>query len=113
MPQLDPPHTLPPKIKLSRLRDIGWSKWDPIGLLADGQTWHDADCQSFADEYDSYLLQAAGQLRRGASAEGVVRYLIDIEVNHMGVGPRRDAVARARDVVASLQADEALWIYPG
>jgi len=34
MPLLDPPLTPPPEIKLSRLRDIGWSKWDPIGLLA-------------------------------------------------------------------------------
>lgn len=61
MPLLDPPLTPPPKTKLSRLRDIGWSKWDPIGLLGDGQKWDDEDCQQFADEYDSYLLQAAGQ----------------------------------------------------
>ncbi|MEJ2019355.1 MAG: hypothetical protein P8X51_14015, partial [Maritimibacter sp.] len=28
MPLLDPPLTTPPKLKLSRLRDIGWSVWE-------------------------------------------------------------------------------------
>ncbi|MEM1265216.1 MAG: hypothetical protein AAGI50_04285 [Pseudomonadota bacterium] len=112
MPLLDPPLTPPPKIKLSRLRDIGWANWDPIGLLADGQTWEDADCQPFANEYDSYLLHGAGQLRRGAREEDVVTFLVDVEVNHMGLGPGRDAAARATKVVAAVQADDELWTYP-
>lgn len=111
MPLLDPPLTPPPKIKLARLRDIGWSKWDPIGLLADGQKWDDEDCRPFADEYDSYLIQAAGKLRRGASEEDVVRYLVDIEANYMGFGPARGAAARAKEVVAAIQADEELWTF--
>ena len=65
MPLIDPPLTPPPKLKLSRLRDIGWSIWDPIGLMGSEQNWDDEDCRPFADEYDSYLIQAAGQLRRG------------------------------------------------
>ena len=36
-----------PFIALSRLREIGWSAWDPIGLA-------DSDCPR--DEYDAYLL---------------------------------------------------------
>ena len=61
-----------PKVRLSRLRDIGWSIWDPIGLLAEGETW---DQKPFADEYDSYLMHAAGQLRRNVPTEEVVDYL--------------------------------------
>ena len=49
------------KFKLSRLREIGWSLWDPIGLSGFEGT--------LDDEYDSYLLQAAGRLWNGASAE--------------------------------------------
>lgn len=111
MPLLDPPLIPPPKIKLSRLRDIGWSKWDPIGLLDDGERWSDAECLSFADEYDRYLIVAAGQLRRGAPEEEVVEYLVDIEANHMGLGTENRAEARAREVVAAIQADEELWTY--
>ena len=36
-----------PKIRLSRLRDIGWSTWDPIGLLENNQSWEDV---GYADE---------------------------------------------------------------
>ncbi len=55
------PFQAPPKIKLSRLRDIGWSLWDLIGLLKSGQRWEDDECRPFANEYDAYLLNAAGR----------------------------------------------------
>lgn len=32
-------------------------QWDPIGLLPKGEIW---DHKNFADEYDSYLLEVAG-----------------------------------------------------
>ncbi len=112
MPLLDPPLTPPPKIKLSRLRDIGWSIWDPIGLLGPDQKWDDEDCLPFADEYDSYLIQVAGQLRRGVAEETIASYLVQIEADHMGLGNRRGALARAKEVVAAIQADEDLWTYP-
>ncbi|NSY39588.1 hypothetical protein [Leisingera sp. ANG59] len=111
MPLLDPPLTPPPKIKLSRLRDIGWSKWDPVGLLADDQSWDDEDCLPFAGEYDGYLLHAAGQLRRGEPEESVARYLVDIEANHMGLGNSPGALKRANEVVAAIQTDSELWTY--
>ena len=60
-----------PKLRLSRLRDIGWDLWDPIGLLAPDAKWDDEANISFADEYDSYLVSAASQLRRGASHQQV------------------------------------------
>lgn len=51
-----------PPLQLSRLRAIGWSNWDPIGLLEPGASWAN---ESFADEYDSYLLEGASGLQDG------------------------------------------------
>ncbi len=103
--------TPPPKMKLSRLRDIGWSTWDPIGLLPTGSRWDEADNQSFADEYDSYLIEAAGRLRRGASDIDVIGYLMSIEADHMGLGAQSDAHARARSLVTAIRSDAELWTY--
>lgn len=103
--------TPPPKTKLSRLRDIGWSTWDLIGLLSIGSRWDEADNQSFADEYDSYLIEAAGRLRRGASDIDVIGYLMSIETDHMGLGAQSDAHARARSLVTAIRADAELWAY--
>lgn len=76
------PHPRPP-LQLSRLRDIGWSLWDPIGLLDPGDTW---DWKPFADEYDSYLPTVASMLRDGHSTEECEAYLVEIAVIHMGLG---------------------------
>lgn len=110
MPLLDPPLTPPPKIKISRLRDIGWAVWDPIGLIGADQKWTDEDCLPFADEYDTYLLQAAGRLRRGEAEQDVARDLANIEIEHMGLEvPFPAALYRAEQVVAAIQADTKLW----
>ena len=103
------PDSPPPKIKLSRLRDIGWSLWDPIGLLSPERLWESDDCRAFADEYDSYLLEVADQLRRGASDAEVVGYLAQIEAEHMGLGTSDDTILRAHSVVNAIRADESLW----
>ena len=66
-----------PTFKLSRLREIGWAEWNPIGLHR---------TESAEDEYDSYLLQAADRLWNGEPEEAVAAYLADIEANHMGLG---------------------------
>jgi hypothetical protein len=95
-----------PKIVLSRLGDISWSLWDPIGLLGKDEIW---DHQPFADEYDSYLIQAAGQLRRNASAKEVFNYLVHIETEHMGLGQWRGEKKRAKAVVEAIQADDQFW----
>lgn len=94
------------KLRLSRLRDIGWSEWDPIGILNKGDIW---DHKPFADEYDSYLIQAAGQLRRGVNPDEVLRYLIDIERDYMGLGMQRDTIERAKKVIKCIQDDSKLW----
>ena len=72
------------------------------------QAVHPGLPESPADRVD----QAAGQLRRGVAEEDVVSYLVDIEANYMGLRPARGAAARAKEVVAAIQADEELWIYP-
>jgi len=95
-----------PKIRLSRLRDIGWSLWDPIGLLDEGESW---DGKPFADEYDTYLMQAAGRLRRGVPREEVVEYLVWVESDHMGLGTVPAPREPAEKVVAAILADDQLW----
>jgi len=95
-----------PKIRLSRLRDIGWTIWDPIGLLDEGETW---DQKPYADEYDSYLMQAAGQLRRNVPVTEVVDYLVQIESVHMGFRSSPSQREVCEKVVAAILADEQLW----
>jgi hypothetical protein len=107
-----PSTTQPPKIKLSRLRDIVWSTWDPIGLLAAGKSRNDEECLAFADEYDRYLIYAAGQLRSGAPVADVVDYLVQIETEHMGLGERPTSRERVQAVVAAIRDDDQLWTYP-
>ncbi|NNM72507.1 hypothetical protein [Enterovirga aerilata] len=89
-----------PAIKLSSLRDIGWREWDPIGLLPPDRHW---DEEPFADEYDRYLLKAAGDLRRGGALEDAVRYLLEVEREHMGLGPGPGQEARAEATARSIQ----------
>lgn len=104
-----------PRVKLSILRDIGWEKWDPIGLLpmvGEGSKWDHPDNLHFANEYDTYLVSAASQLRRGASVETVVKYLGDIEANYMGLGVNPTTFSRARSVVKAIQNASDLWTWP-
>ncbi len=83
-----------PKFKLSRLREIGWATWDPIGLrVTDG--WPE-------DEYDRYLLQAAGRLWNGASRKEVASYLLSIETQHMGLGQTPGIQQRANEAAHAL-----------
>lgn len=91
----------PAKLTLSRLREIGWSLWDPIGLkaLSDGD-WRDGG--PCADEYDSYLLQVAGQLRRGVPTAEVVTYLEDTETGHIGLNRSTTTTTRAVATVAAI-----------
>lgn len=75
--------------------------WDPIGLA-------DSDCPR--DEYDSYLLQVVGRLRRGETVEKVTEYLLAVERDLMGVGkapsegqsPAEQAVVAIKSYLATL-----------
>lgn len=93
-------------VKLSVLRDIGWSEWDPIGLRELDGGWEGSNA---ADEYDGYLLNVAGRLQRGEPDSDLVDYLVEIETDHMGAGltptarPRASATVKAiREYVRSL-----------
>ena len=88
-------------LKLSRLRDIGFAKWDPIGLLAKGGVW---DHKPFANEYDSYLLEAAGRLQDDEALEGVVEFLVEIERDQMGLGLRATSRQRAEATATAILA---------
>ncbi|TWJ08884.1 hypothetical protein [Altererythrobacter ishigakiensis] len=83
-----------PKFKLSRLREIGWAKWDPIGLSGT-EDWSE-------DEYDSYLLQAAGRLWNGESRQEVTSYLVSIETEYMGLGEAPGIHQRANEFADAL-----------
>lgn len=83
-----------PKFRLSRLREIGWSRWDPIGLSGLEGTPD--------DEYDGYLLDAAGRLWNGASAEDVTDYLVTVQLQHMGLSDAPTVRPKARDTVNAL-----------
>ncbi len=88
-------------LKLSRLRDIGFAKWDPIGLLAEGGIW---DHKPFANEYDPYLLEAAGRLQEDGTLESVVEFLMEIERDHMGLGLKATSRQRAEATATAIQA---------
>lgn len=88
--------TTRPTFQLSRLREIGWAKWDPIGIGGRDHGWP-------ADEYDTYLLQAAGQLWNGRSDEDVADYLIKIETENMGLEAVPGIRSRALDVARAMR----------
>ena len=88
--------TTRPTFQLSRLREIGWSKWDPIGVGGPDNDW-------LADEYDSYLLQAAGQLWHGGTDEAVADYLVKIETEHMGSTAVPGLKSRAMEVTKTIR----------
>lgn len=91
------------EIKLSRLRQIGWDEWDPIGIRCfDDQSWRDVA----ADEYDTYLLHVVSLLRAGASKVHAVEYLDMIASEHMGLGIRTEEGHQA-----SLRTVEAIQSY--
>lgn len=83
-----------PPLKLSRLRDIGWTEWDPLRLLPKGDRWE--NYPEFADEYDRYLLHAETRLRRDWSVSEAADYFMHIACEHMGLGQPIDSSARIR-----------------
>jgi hypothetical protein len=105
-----------PRVRLSKLRDIGWALWDPIGLLREGSAfsgkWDDDSNKSFADEYDTYLVSAANQLRQGAPRDVVAKFLAEIEETHMGLGCTAETRSRAEAVVDAIIAEDGLWTMP-
>ncbi len=81
-----------PKIKLEPLRDIGLRDWSPIGGGVP------------IDEYDTYLLRAAGQIANGKSDDAVADYLVSVEVEEMGLGPAPGLRKRALAVASAIRS---------
>ncbi|WP_092753209.1 hypothetical protein [Rhizobium aethiopicum] len=91
------------KIDIHALRQIGWDRWDPIGIRQLGNSaWR----SGAADEYDSYLLHAANMILHGAALDTVAAYLDGIISSDLALGPVEDAVHRA-----SLHTAEAISAY--
>ncbi len=87
--------------QLKGLREIGWNSWDPIGLSDDRE-----DCE---DEYDTYLIRAAGMIWNNIPFEDVVEYLLDIERNYIGMGDRdsteaQNTVSKLEEYIDNLRA---------
>ena len=95
-----------PKINLQRLREIGWSIWDPLGLSEEAEEWQG---EAFADEYDSYLLKAAGMVRNGKEDREIIAYLVRSEADDMGMGDSMTARLHAHQLVKAIRADAMLW----
>jgi hypothetical protein len=83
------------KVQLSILRDIGWTRWNPIGLNREG------DCE---DEYDAYMRHVAALLSNGSADVDAADYLIDIEIRHMGLSQSSSTNSRAWDTVAAVRS---------
>ena len=94
------------KFKLSVLRDIGWQYWDPIGLMPKGETWQDN--LAFADEYDTYLMRAAGRLARGEDEKDIAKYLTNLAQDAMGLSFSNSEAAK--ETAAQLVATKAQWL---
>ena len=94
------------RIRLSRLRDIGWRCWDPIALGGPDGDWADS---AAADEYDGYLFQVARMVRQNEGDDTAAQHLVWAESEHMGLGMRADTLERARATIAAIRADDQLW----
>lgn len=90
-----------PKVQLSRLRDIAWDLWDPIGVKHIEGHWEGSGA---AAEYDSYMLRVSWLVRNGGQVDDAVAYLMQMESEHMGLGPRPDARDRAVTTVEAVRA---------
>jgi hypothetical protein len=85
-----------PKFSLDQLREIGWEKWDPIGVGGPAEGWP-------ADEYDTYLLHAATLLWSARPVDEVARYLVEIETKHMELSAAPGIEERAREVATAIR----------
>lgn len=68
--------------------------------------------QPFEDEYDAYLVKAAGMLRNQCAAGEVVDYLFVIETEYMGLGVGTNEVGLRKKIAKVVQAisdDPSIW----
>lgn len=89
-------------VDIAALRQIGWDHWDPIGIRRFNDT---AWLGAAADEYDTYLRQAADILLKGATIGEASAYLDKVVSDDMELG---ESEASRR---ASLRTAEAISAY--
>ena len=91
-----------PGIRLSRLREIGWSMWNPLNLdLPDQQAWRHVNIA----EYDNHLLHVACLLSKGGTQRDAVAYLEDAAVAYPC--PSLSSEERHQAAIGTAQAVEA------
>ena len=93
--------TMRRKVKVSALRDIGWAEWDPIGLQEIEGGWEGSPA---ADEYDTYLLQVAGEIMNGHSDDEAAARLVLAEAVNIGMGVGPTTRARALKTVSMIRS---------
>lgn len=62
-----------------------------------------------ADEYDCYLLKAAGMVRCNEGDDAAAQYLVWAESEHMGMGVGAETQTRAEATIAAIREDGELW----
>ncbi|MCV9965102.1 hypothetical protein OIU34_24700 [Pararhizobium sp. BT-229] len=87
-------------VDLMCLREIGWTKWDPIELLRNRESWVG---QRFQDEYDHYLVHVADRVVAGDDDNSLVSYLVAIERDNMGLGSTESSKQRAAATVSAIR----------
>ena len=80
--------------KLSKLRDLSWGIWDPIGMKESR-----VHCE---DEYDAYLIRVIGMFTEDVPKSEIVAYLIEVESEHMGLGINPTTRFRAEQLVGAI-----------
>ena len=98
-----------PNVDFDRLREIGWSLWDPLGLLGVTGGWRG---EPYEDEYDRYLYNAAQMLKNSCSVDDVSDYLFLIQSQYMKMGPKEtNSTIRAKliSVALAISDDHLIW----
>ena len=101
-----------PNVDFDRLREIGWSLWDPIGLSGVTEGWRG---EPYEDEYDRYLYNAARMLKNNCTVDEVADYLFLIQSQYMQIGPKQiDGTIRAKliRVALAISDDSQIWKNP-
>ncbi len=85
------------RLQTSRLREIGWRHWDPIGLADD----EGSPPEGRENEYDQYLLHVVSMIDRGASTAEAAEYLKKTASESMGLtATDANAAAATADAIA-------------
>ncbi|MDW9479011.1 hypothetical protein GOB57_10085 [Sinorhizobium meliloti] len=87
-------------LDLRRLREIGWTEWDPIGILKNCENWIG---QPFENEYDHYLTHVADRAIAGDDDDQLISYLRDVESGDMGLGSGDCSTKRAAATVSAIR----------